>query len=328
MQDSILEIKNLQVEFLVKGAPVVAVEDISFSVRKGKTLCIVGESGCGKSVTATSIMRLYDKRFSRISKGSILFEGKDLVQCTDEEMRNIRGSRISMIFQDPMTSLNPVYRIGDQMTEMILAHRRIPKKAAWAEAVSMLEKVNIPDAARRMKEYPHQFSGGMRQRVMIAMALSCNPSLLIADEPTTALDVTIQAQILDLLHQLQEQYGTSIILITHDMGVVAEVADDAVVMYAGKIVECNTGTSLFQKPMHPYTQGLLASIPRPDVRAASLNTIEGTVPSLRNMPSGCRFAGRCKYCKDFCKAKEPPLLDAGGGKVRCWKYTAEWGEAQ
>lgn len=320
---AILEVKDLRVEFLIKGASVAAVEDVSFTLERGKTLCIVGESGCGKSVTATSIMRLYDRQVASITKGTVLLNGRDLVKYTDKEMRDVCGKDISMIFQEPMTSLNPVYKIKDQMLEMVLAHNKMSQTEAYDYCVEMLRKVKIPEPEKRMNEYPHQFSGGMRQRVMIAMALSCKPQILIADEPTTALDVTVQAQILDLINELKESTNTSIILITHDMGVVAEMADDALVMYAGKVVEYNNADAIFTSPQHPYTQGLLKAIPHINEKVEMLYSITGTVPTLVNMPKGCRFADRCPYCMDKCKVAEPPMLDACGGKVRCWLYGAD-----
>ena len=325
---NVLEVKGLQVDFLLKKKSVTAVEDISFHLEKGKTLCIVGESGCGKSVTVTSIMRLYDKEIASIKKGSVLLNGVDLVQCSDKEMQNLCGKQISMIFQEPMTSLNPVYRIEWQMIEMIRAHTDMTYKEAYEYAVEMLQKVKIPNPRQRMKEFPHQFSGGMRQRVMIAMALSCNPQILIADEPTTALDVTVQAQILDLINELKANMGTSVILITHDMGVVAEMADDTLVMYAGQVLEYNTADAIFEYPLHPYTQGLLRSIPHINDNVELLPTIEGTVPSLTNMPAGCRFADRCPYCNSRCEAENPPLFNRGGGQVRCWLYEQQNGGCQ
>lgn len=316
----VLDVKGLQVDFLLKRKSVTAVEDISFHLEKGKTLCIVGESGCGKSVTVSSIMRLYDKEVASIKKGSILLGGKDLAKCSDKEMQDVCGNQISMIFQEPMTSLNPVYRIGRQMIEMIRAHRDMTYKEAYDYAVEMLRKVKIPNPEQRMNEFPHQFSGGMRQRVMIAMALSCNPQILIADEPTTALDVTVQAQILNLINELKENTGTAVILITHDMGVVAEVADDTLVMYAGQVVEYNTADAIFGQPLHPYTKGLLQSIPHIGESVEMLPTIDGTVPTLANMPKGCRFADRCPHCDARCKESAPPLFDCNGGQVRCWLY--------
>ena len=329
MSDTILEIKNLKVDFMMDRKWVNAVHEIDMEVKKGTTLCLVGESGCGKSVTATSILRLHPSAGTRIDKDSqILIDGNtDITKLSEKEMRNVRGNRISMIFQEPMTSLNPVQTIGTQLIEMMQAHRDISKKDAFEKGVRMLEKVGIPEPERRMKEYPHQLSGGMRQRVMIAMALICDPELLIADEPTTALDVTIQAQILELMNKIKEDMGTAILLITHDMGVVAENADYVMVMYAGEVVEYDEVKEIFHHPMHPYTIGLLASIPRADNDVNRLKTIEGTVPTLINMPEkGCRFAERCPYCKDKCKEERPELRSMGNRKVRCHLAHLEDGE--
>ena len=325
---AILDVKNLRVEFLLKRKSIAAVEDVSFHLDKGKTLCIVGESGCGKSVTVTSVMRLYDKQVASVTAGSVLFGGRDLVKCSDKEMQAVCGKDISMIFQEPMTSLNPVYRIGTQMMEMVLSHSRMSRHEAWQYCIEMLDKVKIPEPARRMDEFPHQFSGGMRQRVMIAMALSCRPQILIADEPTTALDVTVQAQILELINELKESMGTSVILITHDMGVVAEMADDALVMYAGQVVEYNRADDIFSSPKHPYTQGLLRSIPHIGNAVDMLPTIEGTVPTLGNMPKGCRFAERCPYRTARCTQESPPMFEHAGGQVRCFLYERELGESE
>lgn len=320
MSDVVLNVEHLQVQFKVsKKTTLTAVNDVTFQVKKGETLGIVGESGCGKSVTANTILRLLPKQTSIISGGRILMEGQDLVKISDKEMRALRGKKISMIFQEPMTSLNPVYRIGDQLVEMYQANSSISKKEAWKKSVEMLEKVGIPSPEQRMYEYPHQLSGGMRQRVMIAMALSAQPQLLIADEPTTALDVTIQAQVLDLMKELQEKMNTAIMLITHDMGVVAETADYVMVMYAGEVVEYGDVRTIFTKPSHPYTQGLLASLPRVDKDMERLNTIEGTVPSLGNMPEGCRFSNRCPYCVEQCMKEKPLLKDYDGHQIRCFR---------
>ena len=317
--DVVLEVKGLQVAFKVsKKDTLTAIRDVTFTVHRGETLGIVGESGCGKSVTANSIMRLLPKQTSMITGGSILFDGNDLTKATDKEMRDIRGRKISMIFQDPMTSLNPVYRIGDQLVEMYQAHEKIDKKDAWAKGTEMLREVGIPSPETRMFEYPHEMSGGMRQRVMIAMALSARPELLIADEPTTALDVTIQAQVLDLMKELRSSLNTAVMLITHDMGVVAENSDYVLVMYAGEAVEYADVKTIFTSPRHPYTQGLLASLPRVDRNTERLNTIEGTVPSLAQMPEGCRFCTRCPYATDKCRQEHPELVDAGGHPVRCF----------
>ena len=320
MSDTILDIRNLKVDFMMDKKWVNAIHEIDIEVKKATTLCLVGESGCGKSVTATSILRLLPKQGTRIDPESqILIDGdKDLTKLSDKEMREIRGKKISMIFQEPMTSLNPVQTIGKQLVEMVQAHQHISIKEAFEKGVEMLDKVGIPEPRRRMKEYPHQLSGGMRQRVMIAMAMICEPELLIADEPTTALDVTIQAQILDLMNKVKNDTGTAILLITHDMGVVAENADYVMVMYAGEIVEYDEVREIFHHPMHPYTIGLQASIPRLDNDVERLKTIEGTVPSLVNMPEkGCRFADRCSHCIDMCKEVHPSLRQVGNRKVRC-----------
>ncbi|MPM45462.1 Oligopeptide transport ATP-binding protein OppD [bioreactor metagenome] len=321
----LLEVKGLRVDFRLKRNIVTAIEDISFSIDAGKTLGVVGESGCGKSVTATSILRLLPKHTAKIAAGSILFQGKDLVKLRDDEMRGIRGSKISMIFQEPMTSLNPVYTIGWQMSEMLRTHQSISARDAMEQSVEMLKKVGISAPEQRISEYPHQLSGGMRQRVMIAMAMSCNPRLLIADEPTTALDVTIQSQILDLMDGIKKTYNTAIMLVTHDMGVVAGSADQVMVMYAGQIVEYGDVADIFNHPLHPYTKGLLRSIPRLDQDSQRLYTIEGTVPPIGAMASGCRFHERCPECFAPCKAQVPPLGQIGTRKIRCWKYSAGQG---
>lgn len=322
MDESVLKVENLKVGFRNGKSVFTAVDDISFEIKKGKVLCIVGESGCGKSVTATSIMRLQSKKVMTIQGGKIFFQGKDLVQCSEKEMDKVRGNKISMIFQEPMTSLNPVYKIGKQLTEIMLAHPENGmknKQDAKKYAIEMLGKVGILSPEIRFNEYPHQLSGGMRQRVMIAMALCCKPDVLIADEPTTALDVTIQAQILKLMADLQKDYNTGIIMITHDMGVVAKIADDVMVMYAGKVVEKNTAENIFDHTKHPYTKGLLKSIPRLDKDSKKLYTIDGQVPALTELKTGCRFASRCPYCADRCKMEEPPLRDTSdGGEVRCF----------
>ena len=325
MAEPLLEVRNLKVEFRTRKQALTAIHDVSFDVFPATTLGIVGESGCGKSVTATSLLRLLPRETSRVCPGSVVrLHGKDLLEMSDREFRQIRGNKISMIFQDPMTALNPVYTIGDQLIEMLTAHRHMKRSEAFERGVEMLEKMGIPSPRQRMKEYPHQLSGGMRQRVMIAMALSCDPELLIADEPTTALDVTIQAQILELMGKLKEQFHTAIMLITHDMGVIAEMADEVMVMYAGEVVEYAPVTELFDHPRHPYTQGLLRSIPRLDQDAQELYTIEGTVPGLNEMPEGCRFAGRCPYATEHCRASAPPLREAAPGiKVRCWRCGEE-----
>jgi peptide/nickel transport system ATP-binding protein len=321
--ETVLEVKNLHTVFFTNSGLFRAVDDLSFTVRRGETLAIVGESGCGKSVSALSIMRLVPDPPGRIVGGSVMLEGTDLLELDEAEMREIRGNRISMIFQEPMTSLNPVMRIGDQITEVIRLHREITAKEAWKQAVDMLRLVRIPEPERRALEYPHQMSGGMRQRAMIAMALACRPALLIADEPTTALDVTIQAQILALIVDLQQRLGTGLILITHDLGVVAQTAQRVIVMYAGKKVEEATVEALFENPRHPYTRGLMASMPEvisQGTRAdARLTEIPGIVPSLTNLPPGCAFAPRCRLAIDRCRAEYPPLQDFDGHLAACWR---------
>lgn len=328
-QELVLDVKNLHVQFRVdKKTWLTAVKDVSFQVRKKKTLCIVGESGCGKSVTANTLMRLLSKQTSRVPQGEILLDGEDIVKMSDKEMRRIRGNRISMIFQEPMTSLNPVYRIGDQMIEMFRAHNRsLSRREAWKKSVTMLEKVGIPAPEERMKSFPHQLSGGMRQRIMIAMALSARPDILIADEPTTALDVTIQAQVLELMRQLQEDMDTAVVLITHDMGVVAEMADEVMVMYAGEVVEQADVKDIFENPKHPYTQGLLESLTRADRDMEELPSIKGSVPPLDQMPSGCRFSNRCPYSCEQCVQQHPALTQLEDGRlVRCHRFpTTEGG---
>jgi peptide/nickel transport system ATP-binding protein len=322
--DLILDVQNLKTVFFTNSGLFKAVDDVSFHVRRGETLAIVGESGCGKSVSALSIMRLVPDPPGKIVGGSVVLEGRDLLALSEEEMRGIRGNRMSMIFQEPMTSLNPVMRIGDQITEAVRLHQDVTAKQAWARAVEMLRLVRIPEPERRAREYPHQLSGGMRQRAMIAMALACRPALLIADEPTTALDVTIQAQILALIVELQKELGTGLILITHDLGVVAQTAQRVIVMYAGKKVEEASVDDLFADPRHPYTRGLMASMPavislgaKTDVR---LNEIPGMVPSLTNLPEGCAFAPRCPLAIDRCRQEYPPLQDFGGHhRAACWR---------
>jgi peptide/nickel transport system ATP-binding protein len=321
--DVVLAVNDLQTVFFTNSGLFRAVDHLSFQVRRGQTLAIVGESGCGKSVSALSIMRLVPDPPGRIVGGSMMLEGIDQLGLSEPEMRKIRGDRISMIFQEPMTSLNPVMRIGDQITEVVRLHREITAREASKQAVDMLRLVRIPEPERRALEYPHQLSGGMRQRAMIAMALACRPALLIADEPTTALDVTIQAQILALIVDLQKTLGTGLILITHDLGVVAQTAQRVVVMYAGKKVEEATVEALFEKPRHPYTRGLMASMPEVitlDAKTdARLTEIPGMVPSLTNLPPGCAFAPRCKLAIDRCRAEYPPLQDFGGHLAACWR---------
>jgi oligopeptide/dipeptide ABC transporter ATP-binding protein len=323
--ETILEIENLKTHFFTAGGVARAVDGVSYAIRSGETLGVVGESGCGKSVTALSVLRLVASPPGRIVDGAIRFAGRNLLDLTEREMEAIRGNDISMIFQEPMTSLNPLMTVGRQISEAIALHQGLSRHEAFDQAVEMLRRVHIPEAERRVHAYPHQLSGGMRQRVMIAMALSCGPRVLIADEPTTALDVTIQAQILDLMRELQDRLGTAIILITHDLGVVAENADRVVVMYAGRKVEEATAKALFESPGHPYTLGLLGSIPNLEVaahtntRRARLTEIKGMVPSLADLPRGCTFAPRCAYATDECRADYPPLVQHRPGHwVSCW----------
>jgi len=315
---ALLEVHELRTHFAVEGGEFRAVDGVSFTLETGRTLGIVGESGCGKSVTALSIMGLVPQPPGRIAGGAIRLEGVDLLELSGAAMRELRGNRISMIFQEPMTSLNPAFTVGEQIVEGILCHRRVSRDAAKAHALEMLRRVRIPSPERRFDDYPHRLSGGMRQRAMIAMALACEPRLLIADEPTTALDVTIQAQILDLMRTLREETGAAIILITHDLGVVAELAHDVAVMYAGRIVERATGERLFAEPQHPYTIGLLGSIPKVHLERERLAAIEGQVPIAR--VAGCQFHPRCPFAADRCRREEPRLVDLGGGhEAACWK---------
>jgi peptide/nickel transport system ATP-binding protein len=322
--ERLLEIRGLKTHFFTEEGVVRAVDGIDLRIDKGETLGVVGESGCGKTVTALSVMRLIPMPPGRITEGQMLYKGKDLVTLPPAQMRKIRGKEISMVFQEPMTSLNPVFTIGEQIAEAIRLHEGLGRRDAMAKTVDMLKLVHIPNPERRIKEYPHQLSGGMRQRVMIAMALSCNPKLLIADEPTTALDVTIQAQILELLNELKAKIGMAVLLITHDMGVIAETAQRVMVMYAGKVVEEASVKNLFKEPLHPYTQGLLRSIPRIDLAATKkqrLEAIPGVVPSLLNLPRGCRFTPRCPHAMPVCSEQEPVLKEVRPGhKVSCWLY--------
>ncbi len=317
----LLEVKNLRTQFPTRSGLVKAVDGVSFSIREGELLGLVGESGCGKSITALSIMRLISPP-GKIAGGSVKFKGEELTTATDERLRELRGNDIAMIFQDPMTSLNPVFSVGEQIAESLRLHRKLDKKQAWNAAIMAMKEVSIPSPERRVNDYPHQLSGGMRQRVMIAMALACDPLLLIADEPTTALDVTIQAQILELLDELRRLRKLAVMLITHDLGVVAEVADRVCVMYTGKIVEESGVDELFENPKHPYTQGLLRSVPKltdvGETKAFRLQTIEGTVPSPTDLPYGCHFAPRCGHRMEICTEGEIPLTDLPAGiKVRC-----------
>lgn len=324
----LLSVKNLSTEFPVKKGIVKAVEDVSFDVDAGEILAIVGESGSGKSVTSLSIMGLLAEP-GHVAGGSLEFEGKDLATLSEKQYRELRGNDMAMIFQEPMTSLNPVYRVGNQIVEAIRTHEKVSKAEAKDRAVDLLRKVGIPSPEARINDYPHQMSGGMRQRVMIAMALACNPKLLIADEPTTALDVTIQAQILDLLRRLRDDTGMAVLLITHDLGVVSETADRVVVMYCGQVVEEAEVRTLFDHPMHPYTLGLLKSIPRlEDDDSKRLYMIKGMVPNPLEMPPGCHFSDRCDSCMDICRTKVPELVDVDGHKVRCFLYESADGEVK
>jgi len=314
------DVKNLRTQFFTQDGVVKAVDDVSFHIMPGETLGIVGESGCGKSITAMSIMRLIPSPPGKIVSGQILFDGDDVMKMSDEEVRSIRGNKIAMIFQDPMTSLNPVLTINRQISESLELHLGMSKSQSRARSVELLKMVGIPNADERVDQYPHQFSGGMRQRVMIAMALSCNPSLLIADEPTTALDVTIQAQILDLMRNLQQEHNTALMMITHDLGVVAGMTDRIQVMYAGHVVETATTEELFANPRHPYTVGLLNSIPRLDaVAKAKLNPIRGLPPDLIDLPDMCPFLPRCDYAREKCEQQNPPLLEVNDiHRSACW----------
>jgi len=324
MSEALLEVRGLQTHFDTERGLFRAVDGISFRIEKGRTVGLVGESGCGKSVTSLSIMGLVPSPPGKVRGEAVLFEGRDVLRLSADERRRLRGGKMSMIFQEPMTSLNPVHTIGQQLVEGIRAHLDLAPEAARKRAIEMLELVRIPSPASRMDDFPHQLSGGMRQRVMIAMALACGPQLLIADEPTTALDVTIQAQILDLLRDLRQRLGMATLIITHDLGVIAELADEVLVMYAGKIVESADVSSLFDDPQHPYTIGLLGSIPRLDAERERLATIEGVVPSPHNLPKGCRFAPRCPFADRRCREEPPPLRPVTSGhEVACWKAPIE-----
>ena len=319
----LLEVRGLGVEFQTRGGTAHVLEDIQLHIQRGETLGLVGESGCGKSITALALMRLIPQPPGRITSGQILFDGQDLLQLPEAQMRRVRGNRISMIFQEPMTSLNPAYSVGDQITESVRLHQGLNAKDGLARAVEMLEAVGIPDALRRVHEYPHQFSGGMRQRVMIAMALACQPDLLIADEPTTALDVTVQAQIFDLIRELRERSGTAVLLITHDMGAVAEMTDRVAVMYTGRMVEEGPTDVVLSNPCHPYTQGLIACAPgrSPQSHGKPLQEIPGTVPSLLERKGGCTFADRCSEAQPRCRTSLPPSTWVQSGhRVMCWLY--------
>ena len=325
MDAPLLEVEDLEVEFSTRQGVARVLDGIALSLEAGRTLGIVGESGCGKSMTALSIMRLVPVPPGRIGAGAVRLKGEDLLQVTEKRMREVRGKDISMIFQEPMTSLNPVYSIGDQIAETVRLHEGLGRRASLDRAIEMLKAVHIPAAERRVREFPHQMSGGMRQRVMIAMALACRPSVLIADEPTTALDVTVQAQVFDLLKELQEKTGTAIILISHDIGAIAEMADRVMVMYAGRIVEEASTDEILESPKHPYTQGLISCVPHmeeePPLERAALTEIPGVVPSLTELGSGCSFAPRCAHAADRCRRASPLPLEVGEDhRVACWLY--------
>ncbi|MBQ6535916.1 MAG: ABC transporter ATP-binding protein [Firmicutes bacterium] len=324
MSEQILKVENLETTFYTDEGIIPAVENLSFTLDAGETLAIVGESGCGKTVTSLSILRLISWPPGKITNGHIYYQGTDLLTISEKEMRGIRGNDISMIFQEPMTSLNPVFTVGHQIMESLQFHQNMDKEQARKRAIEMLSLVGIPTPEKCVNDYPHQLSGGMRQRVMIAMALACNPRILIADEPTTALDVTIQAQILRLMVDLKEKTNTSIILITHDLGIVAQIAQRVMVMYAGESVETADVKSVFKNPLHPYTVGLLESLPKINKDQEKLYNIRGTVPSPKDYPAGCRFSPRCDHCQDKCRNEKPPLIDLGDGRqVRCWLYAEE-----
>lgn len=323
MNQHLLSIKNLSVTFHTKGRATYALRNLNLTLDKGKKLGLVGESGSGKSVMSRSVLRLLAAPPARIS-GEIFLENEELLSKKEEEMRHIRGNRISMVFQEPMVSLNPLFTIQSQLAEVVRTHQKLPNEELHELLVQSLTEVGIAQPERCLRQYPHALSGGMRQRVMIAMALLCKPEILIADEPTTALDVTIQAQILDLLNEVNQKYGTSIILITHDLGVVAETADTVAVMYAGEIVELSDVRDIFRHPLHPYTQGLLQSIPSLEDEKEELQAIEGTAPSLHELPKGCAFCGRCPYARPLCNAGPPPEVRLGDRLVRCFQYSGQW----
>ncbi|MBS3957368.1 MAG: ABC transporter ATP-binding protein [Clostridiales bacterium] len=321
---ALLEVRDLQTHFTTRDGVVKAVDRVTFTLEPGKTLAVVGESGSGKSVTALSIMRLVAGPKGSVVGGSVLFKGEDILKMDDAGVRSLRGDRIAMIFQDPMTSLNPVFRVGRQIGESLILHKGMSRAEAFERAVELLDVVGIPNPRDRAKEYPHQYSGGMRQRAMIAMALACEPDILIADEPTTALDVTIQAQILELMVAMQQRTGAAIIMITHDLGVVADLADDVMVMYAGRQAEYGQADSVFYDPLHPYTWGLLDSLPRHDVDKKSvLHPITGHPPSLINVPPGCAFHPRCPYAQEICASTEPPVVDVSGGHVSACHFSSD-----
>lgn len=324
MAKNLVEFKNLRTYFHTEAGVVKAVNDVSFSIREGETVCVVGESGCGKSITAMSLMRLIASPPGKIEGGEIIFEGKDLLKLKDGEMQLLRGNDIAMIFQEPMSSLNPVLKIGEQIMEPLFKHKYMSKKQALKKAIELIELVGIPRAEEIVNSYPHELSGGMRQRIMIAIALSCDPKLLIADEPTTALDVTIQAQILDILREIKSNRKMSMMLITHDLGVVAEMADYVVVMYAGKVIEQAPVKEIFSNPRHPYTKGLLSAKPVIGQRKDRLYTIPGNVPNPVELGENCHFHDRCEHCMDICRVQQPELKeDENGNKVACWLYEGE-----
>ena len=326
MEQNLLEVKDLKMYFHTRDGVVKAVNGVSYTLPKGHTIGIVGESGSGKSVTALTMMGLIPMPPGRIEGGQVIFKGRDILSLPDEEVRKIRGNEIAMVFQDPMTSLNPVYRVGRQLAEPLMLHMGMNKKQAWARAVELLRLVGIPHPEQRVRDYPHQFSGGMRQRVMIAMALACDPDILIADEPTTALDVTIQAQIIELMQEIQKRTGSAIIMITHDLGVVADIADTVLVMYAGKAVEFGTTEDVYGAPRHPYTWGLMASLPRADMTEKSpLQPIKGSPPSLVDLPEGCSFHPRCPYATDRCRIEVPELRVISGDHSAACHYAGELG---
>lgn len=322
--DPLLKVTNLKTYFYQDNVETPAIDGVTFQIHKGETLGLVGESGSGKSVTSLSILQLVPKPHGKIIDGTVEFKGNNLLDYGEAAIRKVRGNEISMIFQEPMTSLNPVFTIGSQIEEVLILHQKLKKQEARAQAVLLLHKVGIPNAERRIHDYPHQLSGGMRQRVMIAIALACSPDLLIADEPTTALDVTTQAQILDLMNDLREETGTSILLITHDLGVVSEVCDRVAVMYLGRIVEEAEVNDFFASPKHPYSQGLLKSIPSLSQTEERLSPIRGQVPHPTDLLEGCRFCTRCDSARDLCFKEEPPLMDVDNQQVRCWKYSTRW----
>ncbi|MGN7300122.1 ABC transporter ATP-binding protein [Ferdinandcohnia sp. SAFN-114] len=321
MTDPVLEVRNLSINFHTERGIIPAVKESSFTIYSGETVCIVGESGSGKSVTSLGIMGLLPKPTGKADKGEILFQGENLLTKSKKEMQRLRGNEISMIFQEPMTSLNPVYTVGDQIAESLRFHKKLNKKESMEKAIEFLRLVGIPSPEQRVHEYPHQLSGGMRQRVMIAMALACDPKLLIADEPTTALDVTIQAQVLELMKDLKDKLDMSILFITHDLGVVADIADRVVVMYAGIVVEETTVWDIFARPYHPYTLGLLEAMPTVEAKGNRLKTIEGVLPNPSKLPGGCRFHPRCQFASELCRNEEPTLeVVEDGRKVACWHY--------